>query len=452
MIHGIDLDARVPVVLSGSADGRTWTQLDASSFPGLRDAFSGSLSEGPLGFATLGKVYVDGTSIPAVWTSRDGQAWTEAEALRDVGIDRIVITANAFVAVRTGRHDVTPLMWISADGVSWGDLPTGERSPLGTWGTAITVPVEILGRLLVVRGGSILSIQTDPARSDPPLSVWLGTSDPKPGAESTWMHQTEADPLLVDAGVVTVTAVPSGVEILGYDRSSLEPLAWTSPDGQAWRRTALGSGAFGGGVPDLVVRGGRSLVAIESDPGSNLRASVPRIWRSDDGISWSPAAIELLGSSPSEPVASCPSGPPYSLEAMSALDENLVVDCFGRDPLTIDGYVRGCGGCGGTSPFVSSPAWLLDPLGYSTFWLAARLAAEGEDVGSIGVWVDPADGLKVPEIGTHIALTGHFDDPAATTCRVVPWVNIGVPLPNPADAVAICRRSFVASKIRVVTP
>jgi hypothetical protein len=53
----------------------------------------------------------------------------------------------------------------------------------------------------------------------------------------------------------------------------------------------------------------------------------------------------------------------------------------------------------------------------------------------------------VPEIGTHVTLTGQFDDPAAATCRSVPWVNIGFPLPNPADAVAVCRRSFVASGI-----
>jgi hypothetical protein len=134
------------------------------------------------------------------------------------------------------------------------------------------------------------------------------------------------------------------------------------------------------------------------------------------------------------------------------MDRSDAVRCFGHDALTIEGFVTGCGGCGGTSAVAGSPSWLLDPLGYSAFWLAGAVVPASTGGGGFGVWIDPAHPIAIPAAGTHVFLTGHFDDPAAATCQLVPLVRLSVPLPNPGDAVATCRRSFVASKIRAVKP
>jgi hypothetical protein len=490
VIDGIGREAATQFVLSGSADGRTWSRLDARSFgtaftdivagplgwvadqqvptsegvgvgtvlwfstdgrswqrvpdqAGLGESFAGPLSAGPLGFAMIGQVVVSGTSIPALWTSPDGRVWSEVESVRDAGLDRIVITPRAFVGVRTGRNGATPSIWISTDGSRWTSPATVNDSPIGVDGTSITTPVEIGPALLVVRGAS----------EDRSISVWLGTLEPVPGGTIiSWERQPGGDGLLLGAAVVTATTVSDGVALFGYDRSSLAPLVWMSADGKAWRRMELAVGTFGGGVPDLIVRGAHSVVAVGVAFGSDAEGTVARVWRTDDGIDWAPVTGELLGPQPTQPAVSCPVSRPGTVEGLLEMDRSLLVPCFGRDPLTIDGYVAGCGGCGGTSGSSGSPSWLLDPLGYSAFWLAGTFTPAETGGGGLGVWIDPARPVIVPPEGTHVAVTGHFDDPAATTCHLVPLVAIGVALPNPADAVATCRRSFVASGIRVVKP
>lgn len=124
--------------------------------------------------------------------------------------------------------------------------------------------------------------------------------------------------------------------------------------------------------------------------------------------------------------------------------------CFGHDPLTIDGYAAGCD-CGGATVFSGSPAWLVPFLGSPAFRLGTT-DDPAADLGSLEVWVDPNHPVVLPRAGTHVAVTGHFDDPAAATCQLAPLVSGGDPPPDPADVVATCRRSFVASSIRVIEP
>ena len=64
--------------------------------------------------------------------------------------------------------------------------------------------------------------------------------------------------------------------------------------------------------------------------------------------------------------------------------------------------------------------------------------------------IDPAHPLAIPPVGTHVELTGHFDDPAAATCRMVPLPGAIGPVVPQARTVALCRQAFVATAIRKV--
>jgi hypothetical protein len=116
--------------------------------------------------------------------------------------------------------------------------------------------------------------------------------------------------------------------------------------------------------------------------------------------------------------------------------------------MRVRGFVAGCGGCGDVSSFTTDPSWLFDPLGYSAFWLAATPPAPETDNIATGVEIDPGQPLTVPPIGTRVELTGHFADPAATSCRIIPRPGYVGGLAPAVSAVARCMRAFVATGIR----
>lgn len=87
----------------------------------------------------------------------------------------------------------------------------------------------------------------------------------------------------------------------------------------------------------------------------------------------------------------------------------------------------------------------LDPLGYSAFWLSPAVVQADTGNDGFGVMINPAHPVTVPAANTHVELTGHFDDPAATTCRA--WSGGGPVLPR-EQTVASCRQAFVVTAIR----
>jgi len=74
------------------------------------------------------------------------------------------------------------------------------------------------------------------------------------------------------------------------------------------------------------------------------------------------------------------------------------------------------------------------------------LAAAG--VPMLEVHVTPTSGLDQAQFvpGAPVLVTGHFDDPAATVCRVVA-AQPGWRLPTPAEVVLACREAFVATSV-----
>jgi len=473
-----------PVILSGSSDGRSWNNVDASAFgPGFSaiaasplgwvasaqidagapsagtrsvlwfstdgiswqqlpdqaglahmelDASSGTLSAGPPGFAITGSVITAGNSGPAAWISRDGRTWTRVDAQGGTGFERILVLPSGFVGLASSVGSAE----FSTDGTSWRDLSKDPDSPFGPNSRSAFV-TSVGSTVIVLRYG-------------PTGALEIFGGDLGNGAGSThvsWHHNSTADAAFAGTDASAAATSSAGALVLGYDLKSLAPIAWTSADGLAWRRTALDPATFGGGVPGLIAgssTGVASFVAIGARVNS---AGVvrPQIWRSDDGTAWSAAGGDILGVLPAAPTGPCPATTPTAVEDFLAMAPSLWPVCFGSRTLKVRGYIADCGGCGGATNEQASPTWLLDPLGYSAFWLSPAVVQADTGHGGFGVMINPAHPVTVPSTNTHVELSGHFDDPAATTCRV--WSGGGPVLPRD-QTVAACKQAFVVTAIR----
>ena len=122
------------------------------------------------------------------------------------------------------------------------------------------------------------------------------------------------------------------------------------------------------------------------------------------------------------------------------------VACYGNAPLTLDAYpVAVSVDC----PVSGEPAWLWCPSG------ELELVGETRKVGApfLLVAVDPASGASLSgHFNTNVRITGHYDDPAAQTCRETGRVAaLGTPEPA-ALTVEGCRRRFVVTQVVPLQP
>lgn len=130
-------------------------------------------------------------------------------------------------------------------------------------------------------------------------------------------------------------------------------------------------------------------------------------------LGWIPIDEEIASLTPVLPACADPSD--YVEFARQPALLQLV--CMGNRDLTLTAWWPG------PSPFetcIDSPPgvdWL-----YCARALAGSLAPSPDEVGitALAVAVDPASGVVLPEPGRWVTVTGHFDDPAATACNVVP--------------------------------
>jgi hypothetical protein len=144
----------------------------------------------------------------------------------------------------------------------------------------------------------------------------------------------------------------------------------------------------------------------------------------------------------------CPASP-MTHDDLSALLPLEALHCFGNNQIVVTGTVELPEGVGYEGPFAYSPAWLAHPLAIPF------LATAGGHV--IGFRAPPDADLDPPEDGDVVRVTGHFEDPAATSCRVTvdPAFADEEPQPvppEPAQAVLTCRATFVWTDFEVSGP
>ena len=116
----------------------------------------------------------------------------------------------------------------------------------------------------------------------------------------------------------------------------------------------------------------------------------------------------------------------------------------------VTGYLAPAWGIGGLANGVI-PSWLGEWGGLKVVLWQKPRPADGCVSDNDCVWMflyasNPATVPLVPE--RWVQVTGHFDDPLASTCRAAGTASVAVT--TDAQAVATCRGHFVVTEIRTV--
>ncbi len=439
-VAGSSLGAVLATESDSSGDGQSvstlWYAPDATHFQrvpdqaGLSSAYPERLFAGRAGFAMIGTpLEAYGTFHPSVWTSADGRTWSAATSLDGKGIDAIVVTDTSFVAIATGSQGTDVAALASRDGQHWQASTGGPDSMLDAPGLAAGPPVLV--------GDSIVTVRSD-------RTMWRGTFLQDAPTLLDWNHDASTDPTFAGADVVAAAGSAAGATMLGFDRTSLHALSWTTRDGFAWARVDLGTDVFDGGVPSLLARSASTAVSVGQLANTDGDV-VSRPWRTEDGVTWNRVGVDEFGPLPSLRTGPCPTAEPTTPAALVSLERPLWPTCFGNRQLTISGFVLECD-CGGTTTSDAQPAWLIGDEALPSLRIASDATLDPAAI--VGAWIDPARRITLPPAGTKITVQGHFDDPVSPSCRVVPRAGTYVGLRPTAWLTAECRQRFVVTAVR----
>jgi hypothetical protein len=136
--------------------------------------------------------------------------------------------------------------------------------------------------------------------------------------------------------------------------------------------------------------------------------------------------------------------PPANLASVAALDEPGRLACYGGSTLTFEAVVsKPIQDCG-VGPRIE-PAWFCMP---GVFLVDPNATADSTG-GPLAAYWNPASGLTPSSFPTDrtLTITGHFDDPAASTCHVVPGAS-AQPSASPDPLVLACREEFVVTSVQ----
>lgn len=149
---------------------------------------------------------------------------------------------------------------------------------------------------------------------------------------------------------------------------------------------------------------------------------------------------------------SCPSGDPDLATVINVGNEWDRLACFGDRSLTLEGTFS-CGVCDGTMAGDFEPFWLAWPLGGSFVWVEYPTGTGPdyrEGIGPLTMRTPEDSGVELPVPGSIVRLTGHFSDPASTTCTVVTFIGEQATPVDQRTAELYCREQFVIDALEVI--
>ena len=210
---------------------------------------------------------------------------------------------------------------------------------------------------------------------------------------------------------------------------------------QSWRQRLFGTTAMGSFLRLAAVT---AVIALAVLAGQQLSNLVPDVGDSSPTPSTEPSP----STSPTETLPAGCINPPTDITTLidmvptGPLDPGAdPVACYGDSPLTFDAtwYGGGVADC----PSAPEPAWLA----CSSFSLQA--AGDTRKVGApqLFVAIDPATSLSISEPYAQVRVTGHYDDPAAQTCRETALGGGATTLAPAAELIERCRRTFVVTEV-----
>ncbi len=400
-----------------SPDGRTWKD---STMPGS------AVAHGPGGWVV--------TNSNLLSRSADGMNWDNVVELgSDTAMTAITGSDAGYVAYERGGSQ----LMASRDGITWTDV-----TPPGAAGTA---DVDIVGdRVLALfssEGSSVSTVQ---------FGVFLGGS-----GTVTW---EEAAPEAVDGnafGIHSIAVGPEGLLAVGWNVADLTPAAWESSNGDEWTRLNLAVDALGGSVAATPAWGAGGWVALGTAPdgagaappsgivrrGAALDGTAQALWASTDGGLWERTVTIAYDG----PTPSCPPAAEVTTLVLEYLGA-FARDCLGDESMIITGWTPEPLGLGGCCWPIADPTWLAGP--YPSSFLAPARTAEAAF--SLGLYLPPGLSVGKSEAGTKLEVVGHFDDPAAATCRRTPGDYPADYLEAPRVTRNDCASRFVVESVTVL--
>lgn len=230
------------------------------------------------GYVAVG--YVPPDWVPFAWTSPDGDKWS----IHPMGSTEFTFPVAMAVGadgtvVAVGRSGREPVAWTTSDGVAWDRhavavLPE-EAAPVRM--TSVTAGPDGF-----VAGGS-----AGPELSDRDARFWQSADG------VTWVPSPADPTVLGNAEVRSVTRFQDSFVAVGVVGDFQEPtgaVAWTSPDGSAWKRVGgPGDPAFDGGVAASVAVAPWGGVVVV---GSTVDRRQAVTWVSNDLLHWTRAPDE----------------------------------------------------------------------------------------------------------------------------------------------------------------
>ena len=273
--------ARAQFFVSGD-DGRTWTMGTVKTADGgVPPPGHGAI------FVAGGQGAWVALGPGSIWTSADGKTWTLAPGtgmpLRPGDrVNAVARTAHGFIAVGASvpggeAARSTPLIFLSANGISWERLDAARLRLAAGNGHALDLrSVAAAGQQILIAGDAVTTTaQAD--RDGQAGAAWLsadGGATWAPVAGTATGHGAQPQ-------VAGVAAAGHGFVLLRPATVARRPAVdvFSSPNGLAWTfRATLSAPA---GFTALMANGGPDGVAVTGQAGRNLTA-----FASADGQTW----------------------------------------------------------------------------------------------------------------------------------------------------------------------
>ena len=168
----------------------------------------------------------------------------------------------------------------------------------------------------------------------------------------------------------------------------------------------------------------------------------------ENGLEWLELApIQCRGSDTLAGVLYPPDQGGEAHEWATAWDQ---LACYGGGPLELQGVIEFLCMEGSMLPFDMTPYHLAAPV-LCTGLIPDDIDVEGHSPSglSLGLRFDEAWGAY-PARGEVVRISGHFDDPASSTCTFKPSADVNPPPFDPQFLVLFCRERFVVDELTVV--
>lgn len=411
-----------------SADGIAWRALGSLRDLRALDPYGFQLVGSPLGYvlAPPHSSFFDAPSAERVWYSADGEVWSERETPGAPG--DIVAAGIGFYSFQPeqpgqpGRSGPDRPAAFSPDGWDWTPVDTSPLTgtPLGVAGA--------VDRLVAL------------TRRPDGVQSWIATRD---GDALTWRVDPAGASAFADAVVLSIQDGTAPIA-MGYQRGTEKPL-WWSNDLAGWHRHRLP--ASFGSWPMVGAATGTSYVIAGAN--ESLLGSTPLMWSGSGTTELRPESRPVVPPVPDLTRSDCAGYSRDLLELMTGRQQ-VQVHCFGPAPVTLTAFALRCPDCVGEpepgGP-TESPDWLLQP-DPDRYLHMSPVAID--DIG----WFDGilAPGLDArTEWDEHwVRVTGHFDDPAAASCRIVVEPGMDGSYGSREQIVNTCRTQFVVTSVTLL--